>query len=45
MEAINIFYKGTFSKVLTPEGNTMFFDELASFLQSGTLATFIAQLY
>ena len=41
VEAINILYKDTVAQVLTPDGDTEFFDVVAGGLQGDTLAPFL----
>ena len=41
VEAINILYKDTVAQVLTPDGDTEFFDVVAGVLQGDTLAPFL----
>ena len=41
MDAINILYEDTFAQVLSPDGDTEFFEILAGILQGHTLAPFL----
>ena len=41
MDAISILYKDTEAQVITPDGDTEFFEILAGVLQGDTLAPFL----
>ena len=41
IQAISLMYSGTRARVLTPDGNTEYFDILAGVLQGDTLAPFL----
>ena len=41
VDAISILYKDTMAQVLTPDGDTEFFEILAGVLQGDTLAPFL----